>query len=399
MTANRLISTILIVCCALLVNAGCEEETATQQQLDPRWFQQFQVPEQQQPTRPTIAHNVNRPEPRITFDEVVHDFGNVSPLTDSLCEFRFTNTGDGMLRIAQVEKTCGCTPFLLEKTDYAPGESGSLKVKYYSDTQLGLITKNLTISSNDRTNPKVTLAIRAKVISFVDYEPKSLSLLLNQDNAGSPKITLTSTDGQPFSISHFRSTANFITADYDPSVKALSFVLEPRVDMARLESTLNGNIEIGLTHPECKTVTVRVNTLRKFKITPIVARGSDPEEPLRKKVRILSNYNESFAIESSSSQKGTVRIVNTQPISRGYELEVEITPPKGNKARILTDKLIVKTTSGEELEIPCNVYFAGAKPPPTAAEKAAADAKCKVCGPRVIGPNGVNARDYDASKL
>jgi hypothetical protein len=287
----------------------------------------------------------------------------------------------------------------LEKTDYAPGESGSLKVKYYSDTQLGLITKNLTISSNDRTNPKVTLAIMAKVISKVDYEPKSLSLRLNQDNAGCPKITLTSTDGQPFSISHFSSTADFVTAAYDPSVQAVSFVLEPRIDMARLESTLNGNIKIGLTHPECKTVTVSVNTLRKFKITPIIARGIDPEEPLRKKVRILSNYNESFMIESASSQKGTVTLVNSQPISRGYELEVEITPPDGNKARVLTDKLIVKTTSGEELEIPCNVYFAGAKPPPTAAEKAAADGKCKVCGPRVIGPNGVNARDYDASKL
>ena len=171
MTANRLISTILIVCCALLVNAGCEEETATQQQLDPRWFQQFQMPPQaqQQPTQPAIARNVNQPAPRIAFDKVVHDFGNVGPLTDSLCEFRFTNTGDGTLRIAQVEKTCGCTPFLLEKTDYAPGETGSLKVQYYSDTQLGLITKNLTIRSNDSVNPQVTLAIKARVISKVDY--------------------------------------------------------------------------------------------------------------------------------------------------------------------------------------------------------------------------------------
>ncbi len=108
-------------------------------------------------------------------------------------------------------------------------------------------------------------------------------------------------------------------------------------------------------------------------------------------MRILSNYNENFAIESVSSQRGTVRIVDSQPINKGYELEVEIRPPAGNKVRVLTDKLIVKTTSGEELEIPCNVYFAGAAPPPTAAEESG---KCKICGPRVIGPSGVNARDF-----
>jgi len=295
------------------------------------------------------------------------------------------------LKIGLIEKTCGCTPFSLAKTEYMPGESGSLKVKYYSDTQLGLMTKNLTISSNDPVDPQVTLAIKARVISKVDYEPKSLSLLLKQENAGCPKITLTSTDGQPFSISHFRSTADFITADYNPSVKAMSFVLEPKIDMARLEKTLNGSIEIGLTHPECRTVRVSVNTLPKFRITPIVARGTDPKEPIMKSIRILSNYGEKFTIESASSERGTVRIVNSQPINKGYELEVEIRPPAGNKVRVLTDKLLVKTTSGEQLEIPCNAYFAGAAPPPNAANTSG---KCKICGPRIITPSGVNARDF-----
>ena len=391
MTANRLISTVLIAGCTLLLHTGCEEETATPQRLDPRWFQQFQVVAQQPPTQPTTARNINRPSPRITFDKVVHDFGNVGPLTDSLCEFRFTNTGDGTLKIGQVQKTCGCTPFSLAKTEYAPGETGSLKVKYYADTQLGLTTKNLIIRSNDSSNPQVTLAVKARVISKVDCEPKALSLLLKQDNAGCPRITLTSTDGQPFSISHFRSTADFITADYNPSAKAMSFVLEPKIDMARLEKTLNGSIEIGLTHPECKTVRVRVSTLPKFKITPIVARGTDPKEPIVKKVRILSNYGENFAIESAASQRGLVRIVDSRPINKGYELEVEIRPPAGNKVRVLTDKLFVKTTDGEQLEIPCNTYFAGAAQPPTAAEK---PGKCKICGPRIIGPSGVSARDF-----
>ena len=47
------------------------------------------------------------------------------------------------------------------------------------------------------------------------------------ENAGNPKITLTSTDGKPFAISHFKSTEDCITIDYDPSVKQAEFVIEP----------------------------------------------------------------------------------------------------------------------------------------------------------------------------
>ncbi len=394
MTAKRLISTILIVGCALLVNAGCEEETATPQRLDPRWFQQFPVPAQQQTMQSAIARNARQPSPRITFDKVVHDFGDVGPLTDSLCEFKFTNTGDGTLKIAQVDKTCGCTPFLLEKTEYAPGESGSLKVKYYSDTQLGLVTKNLTVRSNDRIDPQVTLAIKARVMSKVDYEPKALSLLLNQENAGCPKITLTSTDGEPFSISYLRSTDGCVTADYDPSVKAMSFVLEPKVDMARLEKTLRGSIEIGLTHPQCKTVRISLSTLPKFRVAPIVARATAGQESVVKKVRIINNYGENFALASATSQKGTVKVLTIQAINKGYELEVEITPPAGTKARVSADRLIVETTTGEKLEIPCSVVRAGAGADSSESEYYDENGECKICGPRIVNPDGVNARDY-----
>ncbi len=145
-----------------------------------------------------------------------------------------------------------------------------------------------------------------------------------------------------------------------------------------------------MTHPECKTVRVSVSTLPKFKIAPIVARGTDPKKRISKNVRILSNYNENFTIKSASSRRGIASIVNSQPINNGYELEVEIRPPVGNKARVLTDKLFVITTSGERLEIPCSAYFAGAVPPPVVKKKE----KCTICGPRVIGPNGVNARDF-----
>jgi hypothetical protein len=277
---------------------------------------------------------------------------------------------------------------LLAKKEYAPGESGTLQVKYYSETQLGPTTKQLVVHSNDEAQPEVTLAIRARVIAKVDYEPKTLSLLLKQKNAACPKITLTSIDNQPFSISHFRSTGNCITADYNPSVKATTFVLEPKVDMAKLEKTLRGRIDIGLTHPECKTVSLGLNTLPKFKVAPgsIVVRGVDPRDPIVKKVRVLNNYNENFVLESTSSKKGTIKVLNNEVVRDGFELELQIRPPApGARTRVFTDTLFVNIEGGEQLRIPCSVFYSPAAAPSLTSTEDGGE--CKTCKPLVVSPD------------
>jgi hypothetical protein len=386
MKPNRLISTILIVTCVLLLQAGCEEEAMAPRELSPDWFQRFE-----QPTPPTTtarAARANRLSPRIEFEKVVHDFGDVGPETGNLCEFRFTNAGNTTLKIGDVSKACGCTPFLLTKKEYAPGESGTLQVKYYSETQLGPTTKQLVVHSNDEAQPEVTLAIRARVMAKVDYEPKTLSLLLKQENAGCPKITLTSIDNQPFSISHFKSTGNCVTADYNPSVKATTFVLEPKVDMAQLEKTLRGRIEIGLTHPECKTVSLGLNTLAKFKVAPgsVIVRGVNPKDSIVKKVRILNNYNEDFVVESTSSSKGTITVLSNEVVRNGFELELQIKPPApGARTRVFTETLFVNIKGGKQLKIPCSVFYSvPAVSPLTSTEDGV---ECKTCKPLVVGPD------------
>ena len=388
MKPNRLILTILIMTCCLLLQAGCEEEAmAPRQELSSDWFQQFQ--QIQQPSKPANATRpttrTRRTAPKIEFEKLVHNFGNVGPGTNNLCEFRFTNAGNSTLKIGEITKTCGCTPFSLAKKEYAPGESGTLKVNYFSEQQRGQATKHLVIHSNDRARPEVTLAVKADVKIQVDHEPKTLNLLLKQENANCPQLTLTSIDNQPFSIKSFKSTANCITADYNPSEKATKFVLQPKVDMEMLEKTLNGRIEIGLTHPECKTISVGINTLPKFKIAPrsIIVRGMATQQPIVKKLRILNNYNEDFELESVWSSKGAVKVLSNAIVHNGYELELEITAPASkNKNRIFTETFFVKTKQGLQLEIPCNVFYS--KTIPASLASKTNDKECKTCGPKIF---------------
>ena len=47
--------------------------------------------------------------PRISFEKTVCDLGDVGQGTKNSCEFRFTNTGRGLLKIGKISRTCGCT--------------------------------------------------------------------------------------------------------------------------------------------------------------------------------------------------------------------------------------------------------------------------------------------------
>jgi len=384
MKPNKLTLIILAVGFVLLLQAGCEEEAMAPRELSPDWFKQQ--------TWAAMTPRVAKAVPRIRFEKVTHNFGDVGPGTNHLCEFRFTNTGDGVLKIGEVSKTCGCTPFLLDKTEYAPGESGTLKVRYYAEPEYGSTTKQLFVHSNDRQNPKIALAIKARLVAKVNYEPKTLRLSLKHQNAGCPQIILTSVDNQPFSIRHFKSTANCITADYNPSAKATRFVLQPKVDMAKLEGTLNGRIEIGLTHPECKTVSISLNTLSRFRVAPrpIVIRDAQAKRSIVRKVRIRNNYKDDFEIESVYSKKGIVKVLSNKKFIDGYELKLSITPPAAtSRTRIFTDVVYVKIKGGRNLEIPCSGFYSGRTAVSQVSTKKTTpkEKECKTCGPKLFYPN------------
>ncbi len=386
MKPNKSILYIIIAGCLLLMQLGCEEQVMPRRELDPDWFNQTAW--RTRPTsQPKFITPTTKSTPRITFDKVIHDFGNVGPATTHICEFNFTNTGDGILEIVEVEKTCGCTPFVLAKQEYAPGERGSLKVGFYSDTQLGRTTKPIYIYSNDETNPEVELAIKANVMAKIDYEPKTMNLMLMQPNANCPKITIHSLDNQPFSITSFKSTSDCITVDYNPSVKARQFVLQPKVDMQKLESILDGRFEIGISHPETQIVSGTFSAPARFTTSPraITVHQAYSQQSVIKKVNVISNYNEEFEIESAFSKAGIMKVLNQKRIRNGYELELQITPPaaKGG-TRIFSDVFSMNLNGVGKLEISCNGFYPGATTTARSSRPSKEDKECKTCKPILI---------------
>ncbi len=333
------ISLAVTVALVLLVQSGCQEQAKA-------------------PVEPQSELAATETRPEITFEKTIHDFGEVAAGKKYSGAFKFTNTGDGVLKITDVKKCCGAV-VALDKKELAPAESGTLKVEYNTDRRSGLMSRQLRVFSNDETNPKVTLTIKARVVIRIDYQPARIYLLLNKENAGCPKITITSLDNQPFSITAFQSTGDTITADVDPSVEATNFVLEPKVDLQKHQKHSAGLVAISLTHPELDRVTIRFTTKQRFQLTPagVFLLNPRPKEPSINKVSIVSNYDENFEIESTSSEKGIAKVLSQRAIADGYRLEVEITPPPPDETRMFTDVVNVHLKGGETLSIKCYVRY------------------------------------------
>ncbi len=115
-----------------------------------------------------------RDEPRIAFDETVHDFGVVGQNTTVVHEFPFHNVGGSILQIESVESSCGCTASLLSSDSIAPGETGVLEVSFDSGLRRGTTTNNLTVYTNDSATPEVKIEILAEVEPLFAVEPQIL---------------------------------------------------------------------------------------------------------------------------------------------------------------------------------------------------------------------------------
>jgi hypothetical protein len=102
------------------------------------------------------------PRAEIHFGETVHDFGAILKGGDGTYQFEFTNTGNAPLLLSNASSSCGCTVPSFPKTPIAPGEKGTVVVKYDTNRP-GSFHKSVTVSSNAKSAPSVVLYIKGEV--------------------------------------------------------------------------------------------------------------------------------------------------------------------------------------------------------------------------------------------
>lgn len=100
--------------------------------------------------------------PKIEFDEMSYDFGDIVEGDIIEHKFTFINTGKNNLSIKKASATCGCTKPSFPFIDIEPGESGYIGVTYNSVNKNGVQKPEITVYSN--ADPKeITLYLNGTV--------------------------------------------------------------------------------------------------------------------------------------------------------------------------------------------------------------------------------------------
>ncbi|MBV8252515.1 MAG: DUF1573 domain-containing protein [Chitinophaga sp.] len=85
----------------------------------------------------------------ITFEEKIHDFGEITQGEKVEYSFKFTNTGKQDLVIEDAISSCGCTVPEWPKEPLKPGQSGFIKVIFDSAGKEGYTQKEVSLRLNN----------------------------------------------------------------------------------------------------------------------------------------------------------------------------------------------------------------------------------------------------------
>jgi hypothetical protein len=99
--------------------------------------------------------NTNESQASFKFESEEYNFGTIEQGESVTHEFKFTNTGNEPLIIANAEGSCGCTVPIFPKEPILKNQSSSIKVTFNSTGKFGIQDKTVTLTSNAKQNPMI----------------------------------------------------------------------------------------------------------------------------------------------------------------------------------------------------------------------------------------------------
>lgn len=121
----------IFVVVSLLITWSCKKEVSAEENL-----------------MLNLQKNADAPKTKVTFDKMVHDFGEIKQGEVVSTTFNIKNIGDNDLYVIEAHGSCGCTVPEVTKEAIEPGESAPIQVKFDSNGKSGEVTKSVMITCN-----------------------------------------------------------------------------------------------------------------------------------------------------------------------------------------------------------------------------------------------------------
>ena len=264
---------------------------------------------------------VDAPRPRLTADAVFHDFGRVAADGQVSHRFKLGNSGAAPLNIGRVRHSCGCTSTLLGKQILAPGESTELEVGFNGLGQSGLVTKTVTVESNDPVSPAVVLTFQADLPGDVKAIPDQVLFQDLQPGARRKlSVKLVSSQGRPIRVGSVDlSEAPWLGVATREEQDAAYVDLDLRaahLPMGKLAGT--DTIALHLFSPSASIVHLDVRWEKRARITAKPAKvvwAQAAGQPLAAWVTVSQHGGQPFRILSARTSNPLVQVLELPVVS------------------------------------------------------------------------------------
>ncbi|MBI5636842.1 MAG: DUF1573 domain-containing protein [Nitrospinae bacterium] len=94
----------------------------------------------------------------LVFEQTAHNFGRIQKIEPLTFTFSFQNTSAAFVTIANVSTSCGCTAAKPEKTEYQPGEKGTIVATFNPAGHAGLFESTISVEEGGGARHILTLA-------------------------------------------------------------------------------------------------------------------------------------------------------------------------------------------------------------------------------------------------
>lgn len=239
------------------------------------------------PPAPTAAATTNAAvtvtnQPHIQFETLVFDFGKVTGGATVTHDFVFTNTGNAILEITGVHPSCGCTTTGEWSKQVEPGMTGKIPVQFNSGSFGGQIIKTVSVTSNDKSQPNVTLQIKGLIWKPVDVNPQYAVLQMTSDSVSNVTTTVRIVNNQdePLALSPPESNNRFFRAELKTNQPGKEFELTVRTVPPFDPMNTQGVISLKTSATNTPTLSVTAMAVLQPPLLTTPDRIVLPAEPL-----------------------------------------------------------------------------------------------------------------------
>ena len=160
------------------------------------------APPQQPPSAPASTVSTNVSGARIQFATPTYDFGKINGGEVVKYAYVFTNVGNALLQISNVQASCGCTTAGDWSRQVEPRKTGSIPIVFTSHNFSGPVSKSITVTCNDKRQPVVGLQIKGTIWWPIEVTPKVAILSITAESpSNSTIVRITNHVDQPLVLS------------------------------------------------------------------------------------------------------------------------------------------------------------------------------------------------------